>query len=326
MREVSFGQDGVYSHEAIVNRINADLANDLGNLAQRSLSMIGKLLRAACAAAGRLLARGQTLLAAADALLERCRAEMDQQAIHLALTAIWQVVADANRYFAAQEPWALRKTDPERMATVLYVTAEVVRQIAILVQPVMPASAARMLDLAGGPGRGAELREPRRGGAACAGHGAAAGRAGLSALRREGSRRRGTVAGRRLRRPAEYRDARSSRSAMSPSGSGREKRKPCSSVQPVEARNCALLLRLDALGRDHQPERLADIGDGLDDRAGIRRLPEILHERSVDLHLVDLQPAQVREARIAGAEIVERDPHAGRAQIPQAAGDDRRRH
>ena len=71
---------------------------------------------------------------------------MSQQAIHVALSAVWQLVADANRYFAGQEPWALRKTDPKRMGTVLYVTAEVVRQVAILVQPVMPASAARMLD------------------------------------------------------------------------------------------------------------------------------------------------------------------------------------
>ena len=84
----------------------------------------------------------------------------------------------------------------------------------------------------------------------------------------------------------------------------------------------ALLLGLHAFRGDHQPERLADIGDGLDDRGGIGRLPEILHEGAVDLHLVDLQPAQMREARIAGAEIVERDPHAGRAQVPQAAGDD----
>ena len=90
---------------------------------------------------------------------------MGQQAIHLALAAIWQVVADANRYFASQEPWALRKTDPERMATVLYVTAEVVRQVAILVQPVMPASAARMLDLlASLPRRAASRASARRGG------------------------------------------------------------------------------------------------------------------------------------------------------------------
>src|SRR5690606_40026406 len=87
------------------------------------------------------------LLDAVDGLLEHARAHMDEQAINMALGAAWAVVADANRYFASQEPWALRKTDPARMATVLYVTAEVVRQIAILAQPFMPSSAARMLDL-----------------------------------------------------------------------------------------------------------------------------------------------------------------------------------
>ncbi len=151
MREVSFGQDGAYSHEAIVNRINADLANDLGNLAQRSLSMVGKHCEAAVPRPGEFNAEDRAMIAATDGLIERCRAEMSQQAIHLMLTAIWQVVADANRYFASQEPWALRKSDPERMATVLYVTAEVVRQVATLVQPVMPESAARMLDLVAVP-------------------------------------------------------------------------------------------------------------------------------------------------------------------------------
>jgi methionyl-tRNA synthetase len=146
MREVSFGQDGVYSHEAIANRINADLANDLGNLAQRSLSMIGRYCDGILPRPAAFSAEDKTLLDSADGLLERCRAEIREQAIHLSLGAIWQVVADSNRYFASQEPWALRKSDPERMATVLYVTAEVVRQIAILVQPVMPTSAARMLD------------------------------------------------------------------------------------------------------------------------------------------------------------------------------------
>jgi methionyl-tRNA synthetase len=72
---------------------------------------------------------------------------MKAQQIHVALNAIWAVVADANRYFAAAEPWALKKTDPDRMGTVLYVTAEVIRQVAILVQPVMPESGAKLLDL-----------------------------------------------------------------------------------------------------------------------------------------------------------------------------------
>jgi methionyl-tRNA synthetase len=151
MREVSFGQDGAYSHEAIVNRINSDLANDLGNLAQRSLSMIRNYADGIVPAPGEFSSEDRTLLASADKLLERCRAEMEQQGIHLVLAAIWQVVADANRYFASQEPWALRKTAPERMASVLYVTAEVVRQIGILIQPIMPASAARLLDLVAVP-------------------------------------------------------------------------------------------------------------------------------------------------------------------------------
>ncbi len=151
LREVSFGQDGTYSHDAIVNRINADLANDLGNLAQRSLSMIGRYADGAVPQPGDFTGEDLALLAAADGLIDRCRAEMSQLGLHLVLSAIWQVVAEANRYFAAQEPWALRKTDPERMATVLYVTAEVVRQVAILVQPVMPDSGARLLDLVAAP-------------------------------------------------------------------------------------------------------------------------------------------------------------------------------
>jgi len=87
------------------------------------------------------------LLDAAGGLLEKARGFHDRQAIHRAIEAIWKVVADANRYFASQEPWALKKTDPERMKTVLYVTAETIRQIAILAQPYIPGSAARLLDL-----------------------------------------------------------------------------------------------------------------------------------------------------------------------------------
>lgn len=74
---------------------------------------------------------------------------MEVQAIHKALEAIWQVVADANRYFAGQEPWALRKTDLARMESVLYVTAEVLRHVAILTQPVMPDASASLLDVLG---------------------------------------------------------------------------------------------------------------------------------------------------------------------------------
>ncbi len=147
MREVPFGQDGNYSHEAIVARVNADLANDLGNLAQRSLSMIAKNCEGIVPSAGEFTADDREILAAADALLPQCREHHEVQALHRSLDAIWKVVADANRYFAGQEPWALKKTDPQRMATVLYVTAEVIRQVAIFAQAYMPASAGKLLDL-----------------------------------------------------------------------------------------------------------------------------------------------------------------------------------
>jgi methionyl-tRNA synthetase len=146
LREVPFGQDGNYSHEAIVNRINADLANDLGNLAQRSLSMIAKNCEGRAPSPGPLSPEDRAILADTDALLAECRAHHEDQALNKALDAIFRVVADANRYFAAQAPWALKKTDPARMGTVLYVTAEVLRQTAILLQPTMPASMARLLD------------------------------------------------------------------------------------------------------------------------------------------------------------------------------------
>ncbi len=147
MREVPFGQDGNYSHEAIVARINADLANDLGNLAQRSLSMIFKNCDGKLPTPGAFSQADNEILTAADGLLEAVRPHQDTQQIHKSLEAIWKVVADANRYFANEEPWALKKSDPERMGTVLYVTAEVVRQIALLAQPYMPESGSKLLDL-----------------------------------------------------------------------------------------------------------------------------------------------------------------------------------
>jgi methionyl-tRNA synthetase len=151
LREVPFGQDGNYSHEAIVNRINADLANDLGNLAQRSLTMVARAFGGALPKPGAFTAADQTILGAVDALAGKAREAMATQQLHQVLSAVWAVVADANRYFAGEAPWALAKTDPERQGTILYVTAEVLRQIAILAQPFMPESASRLLDLLGVP-------------------------------------------------------------------------------------------------------------------------------------------------------------------------------
>jgi methionyl-tRNA synthetase len=147
LREVPFGQDGNYSHEAIVNRINADLANDLGNLAQRSLSMVAKAFGGVLPEPGEFTPEDKTILAAADGMIDIAREHMKTQQLHQVLNAVWAVVADANRYFAAQAPWALAKTDPKRQGTVLYVTAEILRRVGILAQPTMPRSANILLDL-----------------------------------------------------------------------------------------------------------------------------------------------------------------------------------
>ena len=149
LRDVPFGQDGNYSHDAIVARTNADLANDLGNLAQRSLSMIARNLEGRVPARGASTAADETILAAAAALPQRVRELMGSYAIHAALAEIWRVVADTNRYFAAEEPWTKRKTDPARMASVLHVTADVLRTLAIVASPFIPGAAARLLDALG---------------------------------------------------------------------------------------------------------------------------------------------------------------------------------
>ncbi len=147
LREVSFGQDGSYNHEAIVNRTNADLANDLGNLAQRSLSMIAKNCGGVVPVRGEPTDADRAILDQALEALASARAAMSDQAIHQGLATIFAVVAEANRYFAGQEPWALKKSDPARMEAVLWTTAEILRRVGILCQPFMPQSSAKLLDL-----------------------------------------------------------------------------------------------------------------------------------------------------------------------------------
>jgi len=147
LREIPFGQDGNYSHEAIVNRINADLANDLGNLAQRSLSMIARNCGGKVPVRGEPTEADRAILADAAGAMDKARAAMDDYAPHHALAEIFRVVAEANRYFAGEEPWAKKKTDPARMETILYVTAETLRRLAIPLQAFIPASAGKLLDL-----------------------------------------------------------------------------------------------------------------------------------------------------------------------------------
>jgi len=149
LREVPFGNDGDFSHAAMVNRMNGELANDYGNLAQRVLSMIAKNCDGQVPAAGDLTADDEAMLAAAAELLANLREKMDVQAFHEALEAIWAVIRAANAYVDAQAPWKLRKEDPDRMATVLYVLAETIRRLALVTQPFMPDASARLLDQLG---------------------------------------------------------------------------------------------------------------------------------------------------------------------------------
>ncbi|WP_269928004.1 methionine--tRNA ligase [Kocuria massiliensis] len=149
LREVTFGQDGSYSAEAIISRINSDLANDLGNLAQRSLSMVAKNCEGQVPTPGELTGDDESILRTVDDLYAAVRDDFENLDYHRALERIWRAIADVNRYFTAQEPWKLRKSDIERMGTVLYVTLECLRVVGILVQPVMPESMGKLLDQLG---------------------------------------------------------------------------------------------------------------------------------------------------------------------------------
>jgi methionyl-tRNA synthetase len=142
LREVPFGNDGDFSHRAMVNRMNGELANDLGNLAQRVLSMIAKNCGGAVPEPGPLTDEDAALLEQAHGLLETVRMAVDRQA-----------------------PWALRKTDPARMATVLWTLGETIRHVAVLIQPVVPESAARMLDQLGVPAEARDFTALGEGGA-----------------------------------------------------------------------------------------------------------------------------------------------------------------
>ncbi len=126
--------------------MNSELANDLGNLAQRSLSMINKNCDGRLPQPGPFGDEDRQLLEAAAALLPKLRDCLDRQMFHEALEGVWQVVRAGNGYVDHQAPWALKKTDPARMGTVLYVLAEVIRQVALILQPVMPTTMARLLD------------------------------------------------------------------------------------------------------------------------------------------------------------------------------------
>jgi methionyl-tRNA synthetase len=159
LREVTFGQDGSYSAEAIVSRANAELANSFGNLAQRTLSMVHKNL------GGVLPVRGEApedveLLERVSSCIAEMAAEFRQLAFSAGLDAWMQAVFACNAYVDAQAPWALRKTDPDRMAAVLGTLVHAVRALTEAVGPVIPASAEKLLAVIDAGSGGAPIGQP----------------------------------------------------------------------------------------------------------------------------------------------------------------------
>jgi methionyl-tRNA synthetase len=146
LREVSFGQDGSYSAEAIVSRANAELANSFGNLAQRTLSMIFKNLGGVIPPAGTTLADQTLLDEVAQAVNKGMSEAFERYAFSVGIEAWLKAVFACNAYIDEAAPWALRKTDPERMAEVLGTLVVAIRQLAVAIEPIIPASAAMLID------------------------------------------------------------------------------------------------------------------------------------------------------------------------------------
>jgi methionyl-tRNA synthetase len=160
LREVPFGQDGSYSAEAIVNRVNAELANSFGNLAQRTLSMIFKNLDGVIPPPGEAPEDVELLDSVAAAVEREVPQAFERFAFSVGLEAWLQAVFACNAYVDAQAPWALRKTDPERMAAVLGTVVRAVRSLAEAVAPVVPASAETLIALIDSGAGGRPIAQP----------------------------------------------------------------------------------------------------------------------------------------------------------------------
>ncbi|MCX7343157.1 MAG: methionine--tRNA ligase [Proteobacteria bacterium] len=149
LRDLSFGQDGDFSQSAFIGRLNTDLANAYGNLCQRVLSFIYKNAEATVPTPGDFEEADKALLAMPNDLLPTLRKQIDNFQLHRYCETVWQIIGEANRYVDAQKPWSLKKEDPARMATVLYVLTEIIRQVAILTQPILPLTSFKILAMLG---------------------------------------------------------------------------------------------------------------------------------------------------------------------------------
>lgn len=161
LREVTFGQDGSYSHEAIVNRANAELANSFGNLAQRTFSMIYKNLDGVIPAAGRAPEDDVLLGAVSNAVEREIPDAFQRLAFSQGIEAWIQAVFACNAYVDAMAPWALRKSDPNRMSEVLGTLVAAIRPLAQAIAPIVPESAQKIIDLIDSGADGSPIRQPQ---------------------------------------------------------------------------------------------------------------------------------------------------------------------
>jgi methionyl-tRNA synthetase len=157
MRDMVFGLDSDFSEEALIGRINADLANDLGNLVSRSLSMVHRYFKGKLPEPGPLSREDLTLKQETLGVIEPYRNHMDGFAFHRALMAVWEVIGSVNKYIDTMAPWELAKSDTGRLNTVIRCIIDPLRVISVLLWPFMPGSAEKIQDLLRLPKSGRDL-------------------------------------------------------------------------------------------------------------------------------------------------------------------------
>jgi len=157
LREMVFGLDSDFSEEALVARINSDLANDLGNLVSRSLTMIQNYYQGQLPEPGPSETLDEEIQREALGLIEKYSDFMEELSPHKALIAVWDFMNRVNKYIVTTEPWILAKSDGTRLATVLNHIVESLKIISVLIWPVMPETAEKIQDLLGLPKKGKDF-------------------------------------------------------------------------------------------------------------------------------------------------------------------------